>query len=524
MDSFGLRCPQMAWSRERVVLVPLVGVVVLAVIVLATVMFRSSLQLEGLRERSVVEATLSLANEKADRLEKRIIEQDNALVQVLADESIFDFGHRWLEVAAPQTPSVRAVLLIDLEVPSRDVVAFASRAPGSEDDLFRRVLLQHLWSEMELGGEGSEELRHLHGSWEEKSYLISHWERERAGQKQLIVAWHDVPRIVHEIFPQLYESAQGEANRVNVVDAEGRRVFGPPLGRSALTLGKNFATTLYKWRVNVSMAAAEQLAVEVEKRRLLEMGLVALSSLVVIGGLIIIIVAAARERRLAMLKSEFVANVSHELKTPLSLVRMFSEMLLSGRVAPGKEQQYLEIIVTESERLSALIDNVLDFARMERSIEAYEFHVVDIRECLGRAVDVCRPRGERQKIPLVFDTAIQGDGLVKVDERALEIALINLIDNALKYAPNTERVAISLTREGEHYRISVSDSGPGIPKDQQRKIFERFVRGTTTTSGGARGSGIGLSLVAQIAAAHGGKAWVESIESGGARFLMTISA
>jgi two-component system, OmpR family, phosphate regulon sensor histidine kinase PhoR len=512
----------MAWSRERAVIVPLVGVVVLAVAVLATIMFRSSFQMEQLRERSVVEATLSLANDKADRLEKRIIEQDNAVAALTEGEDALRFGDRWLMAAPAQTPTVRALLLIDLDSPSREVVGFASRAPGGDDNGVRRILLHQLWPEMKLGGPNPEQLRHLHTSVGDKSYLISHFERTHGGERFLVVAWHDVPRIVHELFPRLYEAGTSQANRVNVVDAEGRIVFGPPLSRGALTLGKQFATTLYKWRVNVSIAAAEQLAKEVERRRLVEMGLVGLSSLVVIGGLIVIMVAAARERRLAMLKSEFVANVSHELKTPLALVRMFSEMLLSGRAPATKQQQYLEIIVKESERLTALIDNVLDFARMERRGEAYEFSEADIREPITRAVDVCRPRAERQSVPLELDLSLVDDGRAKLDERAIEIALINLIDNALKYAPESKRIRISVSREGDKFIISVTDGGAGIPKDQRKKIFDRFVRGKGTAAG-TRGSGIGLALVAQIADAHGGRAWVEDSPSGGAQFTMSVT-
>ncbi len=510
----------MAWSRERSVLLPLVGGVVVAVLVLAGIMFRSSFQMERLRERSVVEATLSVANDKADRLEKRIIEQDNAVSALTENEDPLDFGARWLEAAAGQTPTVRAVLLVDLDEPSREVIGFSSRAPGGDDDVFRRVLLQRLWPELQLGGADSGELRHLHTTVDQQSYLVSHWERKIAGNRQLIVAWHDVPRIVHELFPRLY-SGGDQANRVNVVDAEGRIVFGPPLSRGGLTLGRPFATTLYKWRVNVSMSAARELAEAVERRRILEMVLVALSSVVVIFGLIIIIIAAARERRLAMLKSEFVANVSHELKTPLSLVRMFSEMLLSGRAAPEKQQQYLEIIVNESERLSALIDNVLDFARMERRTEAYDFRSVDIVETVSRAVDVCRPRAERQHIPLVLSDQVPQDRTAKIDERAVEIAMINLIDNALKYAPKSEKISIEVAKQGEAFELSVTDGGPGIEPSQRRKIFERFVRGRALAEG-VRGSGIGLSLVAQIAQAHGGEAWVENVATGGARFVMSV--
>src|SRR5690606_38605840 len=141
---------------------------------------------------------------------------------------------------------------------------------------------------------------HVHMTVKEKSYLVSHSQRLDKGRRQLIVAWRAVPRTVHDLFPRLYGEEKDQVNRVNVVDAEGRIIFGPPLSRGALTLGKQFATTLYKWRVNVSIVGAEELAQAVERRRLLEMTLVALSSLVVIGGLIVIMIAAARERRLAM--------------------------------------------------------------------------------------------------------------------------------------------------------------------------------------------------------------------------------
>jgi two-component system phosphate regulon sensor histidine kinase PhoR len=149
------------------------------------------------------------------------------------------------------------------------------------------------------------------------------------------------------------------------------------------------------------LTTAEKLSESVERRRELEMVSVAASFLVVAAGVIIVVVAAERERRLAMLKSEFVANVSHELKTPLSLVRMFSELLSTGRVRDeAKRQQYLSIILRESERLSALIENVLDFARVERGKAAYQFEDADIGEVVARAVDMYRYRMEREEMEL----------------------------------------------------------------------------------------------------------------------------
>lgn len=517
----------MARTRERSLLLPTVlGIVVLALVVLGTVLYRSSFQIDHLRERSVVEATLSVANEKADRLEKSIIEQDNALLDLTEGEDALSFGKRWLSVPLSQTPSVRAALLIDVAVPSREVLAFASRAPGPDDDAFRRLLLGQFWSKLDLSPAAttSAGLKHLHTSVGESNYLVSYALRATDQQTHLVVLWHDVPRIVHDLFPRLYSGEAGPASRVNVVDARGRIVYGPPLSRGALTLGRQFATTLYKWRVNVSMSAAETLASEVEQRRILEMTLVGASSVVVLLGLLVSAVAAFRERKLAELKSEFVANVSHELKTPLSLVRMFSEMLLSGRAPADKQKQYLEIIVTESERLTALIDNVLDFARVDRGQGSFELSLTPLGETVSRAVDICRPRAERQEVTLDLTLPEEPTDTL-VDERAVEIAVVNLIDNALKYAPGSRVVHITVAREGRYFSIAVEDDGPGIPAGERKRIFERFVRGAQEAGKAQRGSGIGLSLVAQIAQAHGGRAWVEDARfAQGARFVMTLRA
>jgi two-component system phosphate regulon sensor histidine kinase PhoR len=508
--------------RERLLTFLLLPAIIVGVFVLAGVMFRSSFQLEKLREQSVVEATLLLANEKADRLDKRIIEQDNAVRSVLDVSEREEFGAKWLESAAIQTPTVRAVLLIDISVAERDVVAVASRAPGMENERFRRLLVHSMLNDMKLGLP-NDELRHLHKTYRGQSYLVSHWEVEHDARRYLVVVWHDVPRIVHDLFPQLYADGQDvQQSRVNVVDGDGRIVFGPPLSRGGLTLGRQFETTLYKWTLNVTMTSAEELAAAVARRRVLEMVLVALSGIVVIAGIIVILVAAARERKLSNLKSDFVANVSHELKTPLSLVRMFGELLQSGRAdTEDKRRQYLQIIVSESERLAALIENVLDFAKVERGQAAYEFSDGSLPDVVARAVEACRVRAERDAVQLELDVAGELPNVL-LDERAIEIAVINLVDNALKYAPDGKRVAIALSRSGGQLEVRVTDQGVGIAPEERKRIFERFVRGKGAVGKQVRGSGIGLALVKHIAEAHGGSVWVEDGSSRGSVFVFTI--
>jgi two-component system, OmpR family, phosphate regulon sensor histidine kinase PhoR len=509
--------------RQRLVTFLLLPAFVVAVMVLDGITFRNSFQLERLREQSVVEATLLLANEKADRLEKRIIDQDNLVASTVDPDERRSFGANWLAIARSQTPTVRAVFLIDFESPAHEVLAVASRFPGLEDERFRRLLLSSLLGEMKFSDQPDGELRHLHRGTEAQSHLVSYWPRAARGRRYLLVAWHDVASIVRHVFSELYPETD-QTSHVNVVDSEGHLVYGRPLGREGLVLGRQFETTLYKWRLNVTMSSAKDLAQAVARRRVLEMVMVGLSGLVVIAGSVVILVAGARERKLSNLKSDFVANVSHELRTPLSLVRMFGELLQSGRVdSEEKKREYLQIIVSESERLAALIENVLDFARVERGKAAYQFADGDVVEVVERAVEACRSRAERDGVTL----ELQVEGTVPhlaLDERAVEIALMNLLDNALKYAAGGKRISVRVEQKDSHVELRVLDEGPGIAEDESRRIFERFVRGRATRHQRIRGSGIGLALVKHIAEAHGGRVWVEAGSPRGACFVVTLSA
>lgn len=507
--------------RELLLTFLLTPAVVLAVLVLAGITFRTTFQIEKLRQRSVLEATLSLANEKTDRMDKRIIEEDNVIVAEADVAVLGSLAHRWLPTAARETPTVRAVLVLDAEN-DHDVYEFASRRAGPEDDVFRRLLIHRILPQLDLARPPIEELRHLHKVFDGQSYLVSYWQRPYADRMFLIVAWHDVPTIVHDLFPRVFGDPSS-ITRVHVVDEQGLTVYGHPVRGTEFTVGRPFQTTLYAWQLQVALTAAEELGASVERRRVLEMIMVAVSFLVVVFGVVIVVAAAERERRLAALKSEFVANVSHELKTPLSLVRMFSELLASDRVRDeDKRKRYLSIIMAESDRLSALIENVLDFARVERGKAAYNFAEADVAEVVARAFEVYRYRAEREGMEVTL--RLEPDlPRALLDERAIELALINLFDNALKYAKDGKRVDVIVAhQEGKEIEVRVVDFGPGIPIEEQRRIFDRFVRGKEARNRKVRGSGIGLALVKHIAQSHGGHVRVESEPGKGATFVFAI--
>lgn len=507
--------------RERVLTFLVIPVVVVAVAGLITYTLRNSFALEKLREQTVVEATLSLANDKSDRLDKRIIDQDNAVLSLVDITDREDFGRAWLNVSARQTPSVSSVMLLDLASREHEVVAFATRAPALEAESSRRRLVQVMLPGMDLDAEPRTELRHLHKTHEGHSYLVSYWQRELRGRRYLLVAWHDVPRIVHDLFPMLTTESDVHT-RVNVVDEDGRIVFGPSLSPGGFTIGRPFETTLYKWQLNVTLTSSKELGDRAANDNRTQTWLVSAAWVVVVAGLILVILAAFRERKLSNMKSDFVANVSHELKTPLALVRMFGELLESGRVeSEEKRQQYLQIILSESERLSALIENVLDFAKVERGKAAYDFAPANVQEVVTRAVELCRSRAQREGIDLVLEQKEELP-LTDLDERAIEIAVINLIDNALKYAPDGKRIVVSTRLSHGQVEVRVTDQGAGIAPEDRKRIFDRFVRGKPAAVKQVRGSGIGLALVKHIAEAHGGRAWCEPVEPFGSSFVVTV--
>ena len=521
---------------ERLASFVILPAVLVAVGVLAYFTFRTTLQVERLRQQSVLEATLGLANEKADRLDARIIEQDNVVFAIADPQRLADLTLRWLPTAQRETPSVRAILVLD---ESHTVLAFASRAGGvfAEEEAFRRLLVQRMCGDMELSKQEPDELRHLHRTYRGQSYLVSYWQRvvppspdalgsagtsePAQARRYLVVAWHDIGRIVKDTMPTIFSEA-ATPSRVNVLDEDGRIIFGPPLRSSEFTVAVRFPTTLYGWRVQVSPSASDELTARVQNRAMLEQVMVVLSCAVIVLGVATMLLAAAKERRISALKSDFVANVSHELKTPLALVRMFGEMLQSGRVTSDeKRQQYLDIIVSESERLSSLIENVLDFARVERGREAYDFAEGDVGEAVAKAVNVYRYRAEREGVDLAIELETNLPP-TRIDGRAVELAVMNLIDNALKYAPGSRVVTVRVERENNAVVVRVVDRGPGVPVEDQGRIFERFVRGSTARGRPIRGSGIGLALVKHIAESHGGSAWVVSAVGQGATFAFSI--
>jgi signal transduction histidine kinase len=245
-------------------------------------------------------------------------------------------------------------------------------------------------------------------------------------------------------------------------------------------------------------------------------------SVLMLGGILLSYRNISREMNLARLKSDFVANVSHELRTPLALIRLYAETLELGRItSKEKYQEYFRIIREESERLSALINNILDFSRIEAGRKEYEFKETDLSELVRSTLDTYRFQIEQNGF--AFEENISKDiPPVNVDREAIARSLLNLVNNALKYSKDKKFIGVNLYRANGSVKLEVQDHGIGIPQAEQEKIFEKFYRCGDPLVHNVKGSGLGLSLVRHIARAHGGDVKVESAPEMGSKFTIAL--
>jgi signal transduction histidine kinase len=213
--------------------------------------------------------------------------------------------------------------------------------------------------------------------------------------------------------------------------------------------------------------------------------------------------------------------VSHELRTPLALIRLYAETLEMGRLKnPEKYHEYYQIIRKESERLSSLINNILDFSRIEAGRKEYDFRETDLRELVCNTMESYRYQIEQQGFTL--EEKIDPVPPMKVDREAVTRSLVNLVNNALKYSQDQKYIGVNLYRDNGSVKLEVVDHGIGIPKIEQPKIFEKFYRVGDPLVHNTKGSGLGLSLVQHIVHAHGGAVQVESTPGRGSKFIISI--
>lgn len=252
------------------------------------------------------------------------------------------------------------------------------------------------------------------------------------------------------------------------------------------------------------------------------LALLVILDLMIIAGVWFVYRTLRREMELARLKSDFVSNVSHELRTPLSLIRMFGETLEMGRVSSEeKKKEYYSTIVRESERLTGLVNNVLNFSRMESGKKEFHFVEVELNPIVRRVIDQYEPHMKHLGFAVQIALA---DTLppIRADEVAIAEALLNIVDNAMKYSAGEKFIRIATGESGDSIFVEVEDHGIGIAASEQVKIFGKFYRTSSGLAHHTRGSGLGLTLVEHIMGAHHGSVSVKSQMGTGSTFRLSF--
>jgi two-component system phosphate regulon sensor histidine kinase PhoR len=239
-------------------------------------------------------------------------------------------------------------------------------------------------------------------------------------------------------------------------------------------------------------------------------------------GAIIVLHDVTELRRLERIRQDFVANVSHEFKTPLTAIQGFSETLLSGALEdPGNNRRFLEIIRDHAARLARLTDDLLKLARIEAGKLEVQLHRVAVIDLAERCAETAQLKADRKQISLEIEIVADLPA-VRGDANLLHDVLQNLLDNAIQYTPPGGRILVSAAAKEHEVVVTVADTGIGIPLSDQERIFERFYRVDAARSREAGGTGLGLSIAKHIVEVHGGRLWVESEIGAGSNFSFSI--
>jgi len=316
---------------------------------------------------------------------------------------------------------------------------------------------------------------------------------------------------------------------VVVTSADGAKLYHSPV-QYAATFSARDTVEAMMGGMQVAVALRPELASQLvigglpRSRLPLLLGALGLTA----GLIVTALVQLRREYELARLRTDFVSGVSHELRTPLAQIRMFSETLLLGRVRSEEEgRRSLEIIDQEARRLTHLVENLLHFSRSERQVTRLSPARAPLAPLVQEALEGFAPLAGARGVRLRSELA---EGVVApVDAEAFRQMLLNLLDNAIKYGPPGQVVTVGLAAADQRARIWVDDQGPGIPAADRERVWDRFWRLERDRGSAVAGTGIGLAVVRELVALHGGRAWAEDGQNGtlpaggrGVRFVIEL--
>ncbi len=331
---------------------------------------------------------------------------------------------------------------------------------------------------------------------------------------------------IDEPFPKYFPGTMATNVVVSIFDREEKPLHVSPPTTEGLgdTVSYKMPFLFTDWNLQIVSrnTTPQQLARNFYRTNLLLCGLATVSILGCVG---LALYSASKLMRVSQMKSEFVSNVSHELRTPLASIRVFGEFFKSGRVGDAeKMREYGDYIETESRRLTALINNILDFDKIEGNRKEYKFDRTDVSAVVADVIKTFEMQSKEHGFRIVYDQPEIALPLVKLDRDALTQALMNLLDNAVKHSLDGgwREIGVVISAVKNSVKISVRDHGIGIAPEEQNKIFEKFYRVSTGLVHDVKGSGLGLAIVKHIAEAHGGAVTVESELKKGSEFTIHL--
>jgi signal transduction histidine kinase len=346
------------------------------------------------------------------------------------------------------------------------------------------------------------------------------WNKNNSTQTSMVI---DFPIYLKSISDKLIQKLDPDSSmNVKIEDNNGQLVFSRVIAEGTSYLSFAFPENLPKEKLLLSENNPGFMATLFKAGSGIYLLIFILIVLFMLLGFVFIIYTLNTELRLNKMKSEFISNVSHELKSPLTSIRLMTEMLHHKRVeTEERKSTYYSAMLEESEHLSHLIDNILDFSRIDDGRRKYDFTNLDLDELLMKFLESVRERLPEPDFEIRYNHP-EHLPLIKADKSAILQVFYNLIDNAIKFSGTSRVIDVSLSREDYEIVFSVKDYGIGIPVKDQEKIFDRFYRGDEPQKSGIRGSGIGLTIVKQIVEAHGGTIGIESKVGQGSKVTVRI--
>ena len=494
-----------------------IGLIVVSTAALSFYSYRYTVGRESLAATSLVQSNIRLALNYIDRIERDIIANDLALLKMVD----IDNPDSWPETDEQIRGGNFSVDQVYMLKPDSNYPIYPPYSFGIRDRWgdFRTSFDVN---EINLDNLVPGQPYHLHKERSKKYFFATYMIRDASDGSRILVCYQmNFDRVIALLDRHLRDLQ--ERFYVSIVDFENNGIYGQPVDRSSqFFFETRFPTTLYKWILQIVPRNYAELEQGIEDQRRTNLFFIILSMSLIFISLAIIYMGWRRDRQLRQLKENFIGSVSHELKTPLSLIRMFSEILVTGRVArEDKKKEYYRIIHHESDRMSRLINNLLDFANLERGIENKNFEKVNLPELIGKALEAYRHEVEKDGFELSLKTD-SGVPETYADPNAITMAFLNLLDNSVKYSDGQKKIQVRIEQNNGCMDLSVTDEGIGIPLSEQKKIFDKFYRGSAPTIRRVRGSGIGLAIAKNVAEMHGGEVLVKSEPGKGSTFTLRL--